>query len=85
MIDTTNLKLVKEAKLIDSPDYLEITHYGTKIFSHSKIYNLTTINYNCSKTSDKQIKYALELIGKTLDQCFNIHTGKKYNFSGDQC
>ena len=82
ILDLSDLKMVKRAYTELENDIFSITHYGTKILSHDFNKNITEINFNCSRTSDKQIYRALAILEIELENCINVHIGKKYNESG---
>tara|TARA_R110002110_G_scaffold23897_2_gene90306 strand:+ start:84 stop:383 length:300 start_codon:yes stop_codon:yes gene_type:complete len=82
ILDLIELKLSKKAFIQVSSGIFTINHYGTTILSHDFNKNTTKINFNCSKTSDQQIYRALAILKIELENCINVHIGKKYNESG---
>ena len=53
-----------------------------QFLSHDFNKSVTEINFNCSRTSDQQIYRALAILEIELENCINVHSGKKYNESG---
>ena len=82
MLDLNDLKMVKSAYSDFQNGIFSVVHYGTTILSHDFNKSVTTINFNCSRTSDKQIYRALAILEIELKNCINVHSGKKYNESG---
>ena len=82
ILDLSDLKMSKKAYQTWNGRIFTINHYGTTILSHDFNKNITEINFNCSKTSDQQIYRALAILEIELENCINVHIGKKYNESG---
>lgn len=82
ILDLSDLKMSKKAYPKLNNGIFTINHYGTTILSHDFNKNITEINFNCSKTSDQQIYRALAILEIELENCINVHIGKKYNESG---
>ena len=82
MLDLNGLKMVKSAYSDFQNGIFSVIHYGTTILSHDFNKSVTEINFNCSRTSDQQIYRALAILEIELENCINVHSGKKYNESG---
>ncbi len=83
MKSTTNLKLVKRATIHNESGVFIIQHYGTKIFEYNQDNDEAWAYLNCSLTSNKQIKYALDFFSVDPDKV-KIKYSPKWAFSGER-
>ncbi len=82
MPNLDDLKLVKEAKLKVDRDIVTINHYNTTIFKTNLNTKKTELDLDCSPTSNKMIFRVLDFLNLKIENCVNIHKGKKMNHSG---
>lgn len=82
MNQTTELKLVKKAHLETNGIVSQIRHYDTIIFLYNQDTKIASCLMNCSVTSNKQIKYAIEFFRpEKVNEKLNED---KWGFSGDR-
>ena len=84
MLSTTELAMVKNAKLSSIKGVYEIVHYDTVIFNYDSNTGTTFIKKNCSQASNRQIKNALSFFG--LDEIDAIEISPdmaKWFYSGE--
>jgi len=81
MEKTTSLKMVKRATLVNENGVFLIHHYNTKIFEYNPENKEAWAYLNCSLTSNKQIKYAIEFFSLDADS-IKIKYSPKWAFSG---
>jgi len=81
MESTTNLKLVKRASIHNEAGVFVIQHYGTKIFEYNPENKEAWAYLNCSLTSNKQIKYAIDFFSLDAEKV-KIKYSPKWAFSG---
>lgn len=82
-VGVEGLKMVKNASIFNENGVYFIRHYQTIIFAYDTKSNRIEVNWNCSMTSDRQIRSALQFFGINKDDVINVHQGEKWNFSGD--
>mgnify|MGYP001174559799 CR=1 FL=1 len=75
------LKMVKNASIFQERGVYFIRHYETIIFAHNPQSGLAEINWHCSRTSDKQIRYAIDFFGVKSDNIVDVSDGPKWRFS----
>ncbi len=76
------LKLVKGAHLENHDGMYKLIHYGTQIFSFDPTTSKAIVQKNLSRTSNKQIKMALEFFDpKNIE---NIEADEKWKFGGNR-
>lgn len=80
--DAYGLKLVKNASIFCEKDVYFIRHYQTIIFAYDRKNNKVECDWNCSPTSDRQIRNALSFFNLDESKTVNVHDGEKNNFSG---
>jgi hypothetical protein len=80
-LDTTGLKMVKNASIFSSGGILYIRHYATVIFAYNTETNKAEVLLHCSITSDRQIKTALEFFNVPAEKVTEILNGSKWGFS----
>lgn len=76
------LKLVKNASIFLENDVYFIRHYETVIFAYDRKNNKVECDWNCSPTSDRQIRNALSFFNLDEAKTINTHKGEKNNYSG---
>jgi hypothetical protein len=78
-----SLKLVKNAHLETdhNANTISIKHYETIIFSVHNGSRIATILKNCSVTSNKQIRYAIEFFKPV--EIIETLNAEKWSFSGE--
>jgi len=79
-----DLKLVKGASLFSKNGIVYIKHYQTIIFAYDSKKGLTEADFDCSQTSNRQIRFALNHFGIPQASVINTHDGSKWNYSGDR-
>jgi len=75
-----NLKLVKGAHLQNDDGMYRLIHYGTQIFSYDPETKKAIVAKDLSRTSNKQIKMALEFFDPKTTE--NIEPDEKWKFGG---
>ncbi len=78
----SDLKLVKNASMFSKNGIIYIKHYNTIIFAYDSKKNITEADYDCSPTSNRQIRYALDHFNIDRDSVINTHEGSKMDHSG---
>ncbi len=78
--------MVKKAVLLNDQGFYIIEHRETKIFEYNQETKEVWLLLNCSRTSNRQIKYALDFWGldgteKNVKIKLNI---PKWSFSGER-
>lgn len=73
-------KLVKNATAHKSEGIFYIVHYGKVIFAYDPSSERVEVDWHCSRTSDKQIRYALAYFDPKNDP-IDVHEGSKWNYS----
>jgi len=77
------MKLVKRATLSKDNGVFIIRHYETKIFEYNPQNKEAWAYLNCSLTSNKQIKYAIDFFSLDADK-IKIKYSPKWAFSGER-
>ncbi len=80
MESTTSLKMVKGADLESKGDFFTIRHYDTEIFTYDKTTKKAHILLNCSVTSNKQIKRAIEFFDVDNDNVIIKENKEKWGY-----
>ncbi len=75
------LKMVKNASIFSENGVYFIRHYETIIFAYDLQSGLAEINWHCSRTSDKQIRYAIGFFNVKSDNIVDVSDGSKWRFS----
>ena len=83
-ISTVGLKMVKNASIFQERGVFFIRHYSTIIFAHNPKSGLCEANWNCSMTSDRQIRAAIQFFNIASDKVVNVSDGTKWQYSGDR-
>ncbi len=78
----SDLTMVKKASLFCKDGIIFIKHYSTIIFAYDPKTKRCECDYDCSMTSNRQIRYALLHFDIDSDSVINIHEGSKMNHSG---
>ena len=81
--NTVGLKMVKNASVIKQGGVIFIKHYETVIFAYNLESKLAECNFNCSMTSNRQIRSALEFFGVTGASIVDVSDGSKWAYSGE--
>ena len=76
----TNLKLVKGANLQTNDGIFSIHHYGTEIFTWDQATKKAHILLNCSVTSNKQIKRAIDFFDVDNDNVIIKENKTKWGY-----
>ena len=80
--DVQGLKLVKNASIFQERGVYFIRHYSTIIFAYNQESKLCEVNMNCSTTSNRQIKSAIEFFDIASDKVVDVSDGSKWDYSG---
>jgi len=75
--------MVKNATLFKEKEVYFIQHYDTKIFEYNTKTNEAWAYLNCSLTSNKQIRYAINFFSLDTDK-MKIKYSPKWAFSGER-
>ncbi len=78
---TTELKLVKGANLESNDGIFTINHYDTEIFTYDRTTKKAHILLNCSVTSNKQIKRAIDFFDVDNDNVIIKENKEKWGYS----
>ncbi len=76
----TDLKLVKSAVLKHENGVFFIEHYDTKIFEYNPENKEAWCVLNCSKTSNTQIKMAIEFFSLDVENVTVKYNAKKWGY-----
>ncbi len=76
-----DLKFVKKAFLKNQDDKIIIQHYQIDIFIYDPITKKAIDDLNCSNTSNRMIKRAIEFFNVKSENIKDIHIGSKWNYS----
>ena len=77
-----DLKMVKNAMIFSKNGIVYIKHYDTIIFAYDSKNGICEADLDCSSTSNRQIRFALDHFGIPPASVINIHDGSKWNYSG---
>lgn len=78
-----DMQMVKRAfGFRDKNGIFYIKHYGTIIFAYDENNKICEADFDCSNTSNKQIRLALEYFDIVHASVINVHDGSKNNYSG---
>ena len=77
-----DLTMVKNASIFCQDGIIFIKHYRTIIFAYDSKSKRCEVDYDCSQTSNRQIRYALNHFGISQASVINVHEGSKMNYSG---
>jgi len=78
-------KMVKNATLFNSDGFYYIQHYDTKIFEYNQKTKEVWLLLNCSRTSNRQIKNALNFFGLNgTEKNVKIEYAPKWSYSGER-
>jgi hypothetical protein len=80
-VDATGLKTVKNAVIFQENGLVFIRHYKTVIFAHNPKTGDTEILMNCSNTSNRQIKNALDFFNVPSDKIATLENPEKFGYS----
>ena len=75
--------MVKNAVIFQERSIYFIRHYATIIFAHNPKTGLTECNWNCSMTSNRQIRSALQFFNVDDENIVNVSDGSKWAYSGE--
>ena len=76
-----DIKTVKNASIFISNDIVYCRHYDTIIFAYDQKNKVCEIMKDCSQTSNRQIKYLLDSLNLTWDDCINVNELSKWAYS----
>ena len=79
---SSSLRMVKGASVFSREGIFYIIHYSTVIFAYDSINNICEADLDCSMTSNRQIRFALDHFGIVKASVINTHEGEKWNYSG---
>ena len=82
-VEIQGLKMVKNAVIFQERSIYFIRHYETIIFAHNPKTGLTECNWNCSMTSNRQIRSALQFFNVDDENIVNVSDGSKWAYSGE--
>jgi hypothetical protein len=83
-VDATGLKMVKNAAIFQENGLFFIRHYKTVIFAHNPKTADTEILNDCSTTSNRQIKSALDFFNVPADKINTLENPEKFGFSEER-
>ena len=75
------LKMVKGAYMFLEDQVYFIRHYDTIIFANDPLKQRCEVNWNCSRTSNNQIMYALNFFGIDRESAIDVSDGSKWAYS----
>lgn len=78
----SDLTLVKNASVFSKNGIIYIKHYNTIIFAYDSKTKRCEADYDCSMTSNRQIRYALDHFSIDSESVINTHDGSKMDHSG---
>jgi len=78
----SGLTMVKGAKIFTQKGIIFIQHYETIIFAYDSNKGICEADLDCSMTSNRQIRFALDHFGIVPASVINTHEGDKWNHSG---
>ena len=79
----TGLKMVKNASIFQERGVYFIRHYQTIIFAFNTESGLCEANWNCSQTSNRQIRNAIVFFNVKSDNIVDVSDGSKWTYSGE--
>lgn len=79
-----DLKMVKNAKILNQRGLVFIQHYETIIFAYNPKTKIAECNFNCSMTSNRQIQNALRFFNVLKENIIDVSNGTKWQYSGDR-
>lgn len=79
----TGLKMVKNASIFQERGVYFIRHYKTIIFAFNTESGLCEANWNCSQTSNRQIRNAISFFNIANDNIVDVSDGSKWSYSGE--
>ena len=79
----TGLKMVKNASIFQERGIYFIRHYQTIIFAFNTESKLCEVNWNCSQTSNRQIRNAISFFNIANDNIVDVSDGSKWAYSGE--
>lgn len=82
-VEVEGLKMVKNAAIFQERSIYFIRHYATIIFAYNPKSGLCEVNMNCSQTSNRQIRSALEFFNVESDNIVDVSDGSKWAYSGE--
>lgn len=82
MQGVSGIKLVKNASVFRKDGVFYARHYETIIFAYDEKSGRIEVDWHCSTTSDRQIRYCLKFFGLEAKDTIDIHEGSKWNYSG---
>ena len=82
-VGTQGLKMVKNAVIFQEHGIFFIRHYSTIIFAHNPKTGLTECNFNCSQTSNRQIRSAIDFFNVESENIVDVSDGSKWAYSGE--
>ena len=82
-VEIQGLKMVKNAAIFQERSIYFIRHYSTIIFAHNPKTGLTECNWDCSQTSNRQIRSALQFFNVDDENIVNVSDGSKWAYSGE--
>ena len=77
------LKMVKNASIFQERGVYFIRHYKTIIFAFNTGSGLCEANWNCSQTSNRQIRNAISFFNIADDNIVDVSDGSKWAYSGE--
>lgn len=76
------LKLVRDAEIFRQGGVIFLRHYKTIIFAYNIESGLCEINWHCSKTSDNQIRRAIDFFNIAKENILDVSDGvNKWRYS----
>ena len=82
-VEIQGLKMVKKAVIFQERGIYFIRHYATIIFAYNPESGLCEVNMNCSQTSNRQIRSALEFFNVEPENVIDVSDGSKWAYSGE--
>ena len=79
----SELKLVKNAHLEHDGNFLKVVHYGTEIFSYNMKTQKATCLKDCSMTSNRQIRHAIDFFNVNPKDMTITENSEKWGYSGE--
>ena len=83
-VNITGLKMVKNANIFSENGVYFIRHYSTIIFAYDPRNHACEAKMNCSTTSNRQIRNALNFFGIDNRQVKDTSNGSKWAYSGER-
>ena len=82
-VEVEGLKMVKNAAIFQESSIYFIRHYKTIIFAYNPKSGICEVNLNCSQTSNRQIRSAIQFFKIESDNVIDVSDGSKWAYSGE--